>query len=313
MENEKTCGFVTCKTLRDDVNALGTFLIYNGFKGKNIAIMGGSAYEWAVSYLAVACGTGVAVPLDEEWDIHELKRYINATDCACIIFSKTYENIVWDVYNDGVTFLQTCIYMGSKESESPFISMEEAIDGGRDCIAFGNRDFLDAQIARDDFAAIQSIPDTDIPKPALLTHGNIEALLLSFSKIVRADEKEIFFSPLPISRSLENICGLWSSLHKGSPIFFDSIRDQIIALNPSGGNVNAAVGRALPGVEAKIAGVSEGTGVGEICFRGFAVAIGYYNKPDYDTPIYPSVIKDGWYCTGHRGRMDGNDYIHILE
>jgi long-subunit acyl-CoA synthetase (AMP-forming) len=301
--------------LSDDVDALGTFLVYNGLKGKNIAIMGGDFYECTVSYLSVVCGTGVAVPLDEEWSLHRLKRYINATDCSCIIFSEAVEDVVWELYNDGVTPLQTFIRMGDKNTGSQFISMEEAINEGKDCIAFGNRDFFDAQIAADDLAVIQfESAIADAPKPALLTHGNILAFSLSLDGIIHADENEVFFSPLPISDSLKRMCGLLSSLYNGSPVLYEDITAQTVTLNSSSDSrSNEFVGRALPGIVAKIADADPKTGVGEILFRGSAVTTGYYNKPDYDTLIYSSPIKDGWYYTGHRGIMDENGYIHVFE
>jgi len=49
---------ITYRQTLDDVNALGTALIDAGFKGKKIAIIGENSYWWAVSYLAVVCGTG---------------------------------------------------------------------------------------------------------------------------------------------------------------------------------------------------------------------------------------------------------------
>ena len=49
-----------------DVNGLGTALISKGLKGKRIAVIGENCYQWATSYLAAVCGTGIVVPLDKE-------------------------------------------------------------------------------------------------------------------------------------------------------------------------------------------------------------------------------------------------------
>jgi long-chain acyl-CoA synthetase len=296
------------------LDALGTFLIQNGLKGKNIAIIGEDSCECAVAYLSVLCGTGAVVPLNEGWQLHQLKRYINAADCSCIIFSETFEDVVWELYNDGVTPLQTFIRMGEEASVTPFTPMNEAIKAGQDFIASGCRDFFNARITRGDSAIIQFDSGVaEVPKPVLLTHGNLSALFTSLVGTARAGEKEVFFSPFPINKSLKRICGLLLSLYNNSPVIREKITARIMALNPnSGGEINGICGRALPGIETKIADADPKTGVGEIRFRGHAVPTAYYNKRDFDTRIYPSPVKDGWYCTGRRGVLDGNGVLRVV-
>ena len=49
--------YITYKDFIRDVNSLGTKLVNLGLKGKKIAIISENRYEWAVSYLAICCGT----------------------------------------------------------------------------------------------------------------------------------------------------------------------------------------------------------------------------------------------------------------
>ena len=53
---------ITYREMLEDVNGLGTSLIAKGLKGKRIAVIGENCYQWAVSYLAAVCGTGIVVP-----------------------------------------------------------------------------------------------------------------------------------------------------------------------------------------------------------------------------------------------------------
>lgn len=53
---------ITYREMLEDVNDLGTALIAKGLKGKRIAVIGENCYQWAVSYLAAVCGTGIVVP-----------------------------------------------------------------------------------------------------------------------------------------------------------------------------------------------------------------------------------------------------------
>ena len=55
----------THKEVRQMINALGTALISLNLKGKRIAVIGENRFEWEIAYLAIACGTGVVVPLDK--------------------------------------------------------------------------------------------------------------------------------------------------------------------------------------------------------------------------------------------------------
>ena len=53
---------ITYSEMLEDVNDLRTALIAKGLKGKRIAVIGENCYQWAVSYLAAVCGTGIVVP-----------------------------------------------------------------------------------------------------------------------------------------------------------------------------------------------------------------------------------------------------------
>ena len=75
---------ITYKEAFETVNALGTALTNIGLKGKRIAVIGENCYQWATSYLAVICGTGVVVPLDKEPSAMELKQLVMPIREACI-------------------------------------------------------------------------------------------------------------------------------------------------------------------------------------------------------------------------------------
>ena len=64
---------ISHKEVRDMINALGTALIEMGLKNKRIAVIGENRYEWEIAYLAIACGTGIVVPLDKALPENELE------------------------------------------------------------------------------------------------------------------------------------------------------------------------------------------------------------------------------------------------
>ena len=93
-------GNITGKTyeeLESDVDALGTALINMGLKEARIAIIGENRYEWAVSYLSVVNGVGIAVPLDKHLPVNEVEALIIRSRAEAIFYSPSYQAMAEDL------------------------------------------------------------------------------------------------------------------------------------------------------------------------------------------------------------------------
>ena len=92
-----------------------------------------------------------------------------------------------------------------------------------------------------------------------------------------------------------------------------SARDHADALAGDRPERLASAGVARPGTDVRILGedgLEVRTGeVGEVCVRGGAVMLGYWDRPDATA----ETLRGGWLHTGDLGRMDRNGYVYLLD
>lgn len=89
----------------------------------------------------------------------------------------------------------------------------------------------------------------------------------------------------------------------GMPIYegYGLTEGGIVALNPSGAVKSGSIGKALPGVEMKIASD------GELIFRSPTLFSGYWRAPEATA----AVLQDGWLHTGDIAEIDPEGYVYI--
>lgn len=212
---------VTYKEAKADVDALGTSLIALGLKGKPIAIIGDNSYRWAISYLAVTCGTGIVVPLDKELPAGELAQLVADGEVECVICSKKFEQVFADIKGKGSTKLAHVVSMEASDHDETFLSYSKLIESGKELLAEGNREFLDAVIERDVMNILLfTSGTTGVSKGVMLSHGNIVEDLMASPTLLKVSPEDIFFSVLPIHHTYECTCGFLMPLYRGASIAY---------------------------------------------------------------------------------------------
>jgi long-subunit acyl-CoA synthetase (AMP-forming) len=212
---------ITYKEAKADMDALGTALISMGLKGKSIAVIGENRYEWATSYLAAVCGTGVVVPLDKELGASELEQLMTEAEVESVIYSSKYEPYFQEMKARGAAKLRFLINMDAEISDEERFSLSEIIAAGKVLIENGNREFLDARIERDAMSIILfTSGTTGIAKGVMLSHGNIVEDVMASPTLLRVVPEDVFFSVLPIHHTYECTCGFLEPLYRGASIAY---------------------------------------------------------------------------------------------
>ena len=81
----------------------------------------------------------------------------------------------------------------------------------------------------------------------------------------------------------------------------------LAAITPVGENVSKSIGSAFPIGELKIA-EADSNGIGEICYRGDNVMLGYYKEDE----LNKEVKQNGWIRTGDLGSLDNDGYLSVV-
>ena len=212
----------------DEVDSLGTKLIDLGLKGKKIAVISENRYEWATSYLAVVCGTGIVVPLDRALPETEIRSLIERSEVEAIIYSNKYTDIMERLIKEEneLNKIKYYICMDTDKKDGKILSFKELIKNGRKLIDEGDKRFLSAEINPDGMQVMLfTSGTTSMSKAVALSHKNICANLMDISSVIEVTEDDTFLSFLPLHHTFEATVGFLYPIYKGSSIAYcDGIR-----------------------------------------------------------------------------------------
>lgn len=209
---------ISFQQLKEDIDSLGTAFMDRKLTGKKIALIGENRYEWIVSYLAVANGTGVIVPLDRELSSGEIHNLLVRAEVSSIVFSAKVERKVFEALK-GVEGIDCVISMDAASDSESVLSLKHLIERGRKLVSEENRYFIDAKIDPEEMHMLLfTSGTTGMAKGVMLSHKNICANVYNMSKYVNVKEDQIGLSVLPMHHTYEFTCHNMTALYQGCSI-----------------------------------------------------------------------------------------------
>ena len=196
--------YITYREVKNKINGLGTYMLNKlNITGEKIAVIGENSHKWYVTYMAVACGVGIIVPLDKGLPENEILSLIERSEVKAIVYSHRRSEVIQNLRED---LPEDMIYidMQKEKSDKEALSMDEIIAEGIKMIEKGDRSYIDAKIDRDAFSVLLFTSGTsDKSKGVMLSHKNLCANVYSCSCVVPTFGKYTCFSILPMHHTYE--------------------------------------------------------------------------------------------------------------
>ena len=212
---------ITHKEFRENINALGTTLIQMGLKDKRIALISENRYEWELSYLAVAAGVGVIVPLDKALPDNELESLILRSQVEAIIYSSKYDVIMNTLREKKNTNLKYFISMDLEENTQGIYAEKALVEKGKKLLADGNKTYIDAKIDSEKMGIMLFTSGTTaMSKAVMLSHKNLVTNVMDIIQRFDLTDEDRFLSFLPLHHVFECTVGFLYPISIGGSIAF---------------------------------------------------------------------------------------------
>jgi long-chain acyl-CoA synthetase len=211
---------ITFRQFQDQMNAFGTALLNLGLNNTMVAVLSENRYEWCLSYLAVANGVGVIVPLDKELPENEIESLLFRSETQAIVTSENHLEVIEKVQKN-LPKLKYIISMDHPEDGNKYLSLQKLVKKGQALMEAGNRKYIDAKIDPDIMnMLIFTSGTTDKSKVVMLSHKNLCHDIMAVSQLIYADPHDSILSILPLHHTYECTAGFLTMMYLGISIGF---------------------------------------------------------------------------------------------
>ena len=185
-----------------------------GLRDKRVVIISETTYEWYVSYMAMLCGVGIAVPMDKELPENEFENLVKRSKASAIIYSSRKKELI-DKVRDRLDGIEYFIEMYSdSDLNGKDVGFEQVKKIGSKLYENGNNSLLDTKIDKDEFKVlIFTSGTTSASKGVMLCNRNLTENIFAAGSYVNVREDDRLFSVLPLHHTYESTIGFYFLLH----------------------------------------------------------------------------------------------------
>lgn len=210
---------ITYRQLYEDITNLGNKLINEDLKDKNIAVIGKNSYEWALAYLTTVCGLGTVIPLDKELTKEELDKQLEQLEIGAIIYSNEQKNKINHEKYKTINMQEELPILIEKGKNLEDVYTNIEIEPEKIC------------------SYIFTSGTTGDSKIVMLNNRNIMHNINNVDQFITVDEKDRFFSILPMNHTFECTCGFLAPLSYGASIIhlnsLKNIQKDMVIMKPT--------------------------------------------------------------------------------
>ncbi|MFR0822565.1 MAG: AMP-dependent synthetase/ligase [Clostridia bacterium] len=211
---------ITYTEFADDVIALGTALTQKyHLKEERVVIIGENTYNWYVSYMAMLCGVGIAVPVDKELPANEIENVIRRSRASAVIYSTKKKEVIKKV-EDKLPEVKYFIQMNSQDTlDGRDIGFDTIVEEGKALIKAGDNSFMEIPIDPDAFKVlIFTSGTTSNSKGVMISNKNLAQNVNAVSAYVKLYEHDRLFSVLPLHHTYESSIGFLLPMANGCSV-----------------------------------------------------------------------------------------------
>ena len=209
---------VSFRQLKQEVDALGTWMFAQGYRNCQIAVFGENSYPWLLTYFAVVCGGNVIVPIDKDLPAADVAELLAESDCRAIFYSKQYADVGRAL--EGMNLDHVDVY--------PLAQLPEFVALGAAQMEKGNRDYLDVVIRKEDLASIVFTSGTSgKSKGVMLSHLNFCS-----NTFGSCDAVDIYSGTallvLPLHHTFGLVTNVFSAICYGYPVYINKSLKRVL-------------------------------------------------------------------------------------
>jgi len=195
----------TFSDLKEDINAMGTWMYKNDIIDKHVAIIGKNSYEWLVTFFACVNGGNVAVAIDKSLTADEINALIKLGECDYAFVTDQYVEKIEE---------------GNVKKVIDLGTFDTLLYEGRKLLREKNTDFLKYQIIPDKTAAILFTSGTSgKSKGVELTNHNLAFEINRTCQLFKLDGSVL--AVLPFHHAFGLVVGIFMVMNYGQSIYIN--------------------------------------------------------------------------------------------